>query len=252
MTDGLIYGPLYERAPRVMLPGRLFYQVMGGSNAYGLAHDRSDEDWRGVYQVPTEALFGLRPPADHYEFEPDQQYWELTHFAKMCLAGNPNIMELLWLPEEMIAIDSALARSFRAIRDNFISANLAEAYFGWVKSERFKLAPRVVKVNGRLEPALPGDRQDDLIAGKRGSHLVRLTLNLWQALTEGQITVRLTGENLDFVKKVKTGRIPAGEVLDFVDQLELACREVYQSAPLAPPDPAPVEQILLRARRGEL
>jgi predicted nucleotidyltransferase len=225
---------------------------MGGSNAYGLAHDRSDEDWRGVYQVPTEALFGLKLPPDHYEFEPDQQYWELTHFAKMCLAGNPNIMELLWLPEEMIAIDSVLAQSFRAIRGNFISANLAEAYFGWIKSERFKLAPREVKVNGRLEPALPSDRQDDLIAGKRGSHLVRLTLNLRQALTEGQIIVRLGDENLDFVKKVKAGRVPAQEVLDFVDQLEWECRQVYQKTPLGAPNPAPVEQILLRARRGEL
>ena len=177
LGTAIMPGPLYGRRPHVPVPGKLIFQVMSGSRAYGLARAGSDEDWRGVYQASTESLLGLHAPKEHVEFPPDQQYWELTHFARMCLNGNPNVMELLWIPSDMIALDSNPARALRAMRRGFLTIDTATAYFGWIKSTRLKMAPTTVRVGGGNRAALPTDRQDDLLEGKRGSHLVRIATN---------------------------------------------------------------------------
>jgi predicted nucleotidyltransferase len=76
---------------------RLLYKVLSGSHATNLVTPTSDEDWRGVYQVPTRTLLGLQQPPETVEVPPDETYWELGHFARLCIKGNPNIMELLWI-----------------------------------------------------------------------------------------------------------------------------------------------------------
>jgi predicted nucleotidyltransferase len=230
----------------------LVFQVLSGSRAYGLARTGSDEDWRGVYQATTASLYGLHGPVEHVDFPPDQQYWELTHFAKMCLNGNPNVLELLWIPPDMIALDSAVARALRAMRQSFLTSSTASAYFGFLRSTRQNLAPRKLKVGGVQTDALPSDRQDKLIAGKRGSHLVRIALNFRELLRSGEMHVRLEGQNLELVSSIKAGAVPAGRVLAIADEIEAQCHDLEARAGWPAPDPRPLERLLVRARRGEL
>jgi len=236
----------------VPVPGKLIFQVMSGSRAYGLARAGSDEDWRGVYQASTESLLGLHAPKEHVEFPPDQQYWELTHFARMCLNGNPNVMELLWIPSDMIALDSKAARALRAMRRGFLTMDTATAYFGWIKSTRLKMAPTTVRVGGNSRAALPTDRQDELLEGKRGSHLVRIATNFLELLTTGEMEVRLSGRNLELISSIKAGKVSATKVLSMVESLETQCHAALERHPWGPADPRPVERLLIRVRRGEM
>ena len=245
-------GPLADRRPHVPVPGRLIFQVLAGSRAYGLARSGSDEDWRGVYHATTASLYGLHGPVDHVDFPPDQQYWELTHFAKMCLEGNPNMLELLWIPPDMIALDSAAARALRAMRRSFLTSRTAAVYFGFLGSTRRSMAPTRVRVGGSMRAALPSDRQDQLLAGKRGSHLVRFALNFRELLRSGEMQVRLEGQNLELVSSIKAGLVPAEKVLSIADELEQECRALELRAAWPAPDPRPLERLLVRARRGEL
>jgi hypothetical protein len=236
----------------VPVPGHLVFQVLGGSRAYGLARAGADEDWRGVYQASAESLYGLAGPIDHVEFPPDQQYWELTHFGRLCLAGNPHALELLWIPPEMIALDSGVARALRAMRRDFLTASTVSSYFGFLFSIRRSMAPTKVKIAGQDQTALPSDRQDKLLAGKRGSHLVRIFLNFRELLRSGEMRVRLEGEDLKLVSAIKAGVVPADRVLSLADGLERECRSLAESHPWPAADSRSLEKLLIRARRGEL
>jgi predicted nucleotidyltransferase len=245
-------GPLAARRPHVPVPGHLIFQVLAGSRAYGLARTGSDEDWRGVYQATRETLYGLAGPIEHVEFPPDQRYWELTHFGRLCLAGSPHALELLWIPPEMIALDSRVARALREMRQDFLTASTASTYFGFLRSIRRSMAPTKVRIAGQDQVALPSDRQDKLLAGKRGSHLVRVFLNFRDLLRNGEMAVRLEGENLKLVSAIKAGMVPADQVLSLANELERECRALAESHPWPEADSRSLEKLLIRARRGEL
>ncbi len=229
-------------APRVRLPdGTLRYQVLAGSSAFGLAGPDSDEDWRGVFQLPSEAFLGLGRPEMTIELPPDQAYWELAHFARLCLAGNPNIMELLWVDPGLIAVTSPLAVALRAMRGSFVSDAMVSSYLGWARSERIRLARGPDPAAWRPE-----------IAAKRGSHLVRLLLGLRGVLATGELVVTLRGADRDLVASIKAGLLAPTAVVERIDRLDTECRELAARRHLGPVDPRPLGALVLRARRGTL
>jgi hypothetical protein len=227
---------------RSSLPGPLRYQVLTGSHAYGLAGPGSDMDWRGIYQVPTESLFGLATPPAVMRLPGDQTYWEMLHFVKMCLEGNPNVLETLWVEPDMVAVSSPLAEALRRIRRTFFSDLMVSKYLSWAADERRQL------LRERSSPAAT----PKLLAGKAGSHLVRLLIELRGALRDGELRVRLVGADLVEVSAIRAGQVSAERVLARVGELESECRSFAAIRRWPPPDPKPAEAILLRARRGEL
>jgi uncharacterized protein len=217
----------------------VLYKVLAGSHATNLATPDSDEDWRGVYQVPTRALLGLKPPPETIEQPPDTTYWELGHFARLCLRGNPNIMELLWVHPEhrtaplKIAIESTVMDEIIAIRKSFFTQSMIAAYLGWVTKER--------RILGNVE-------KTDKLTGKRGSHLVRLLLGLRTALTEGYLPVWLEGPDRDTCMAIKNGEKSQTEVLFTIDILKEHCKGLVVAANWPEADPRQIEDIVVRAR----
>ena len=237
-------GKLAAVAPTVSLPGVLRYQVLTGSRAYGLAGPDSDEDWRGFYQLSNEMLWGLgQLPPETVALPPDQVYWELRRFVRLCLAGNPNLIPLLWVEPEFVALTSPLAEALRRRRQRFFSDAMVRAYLGWAQSERLMLT---------RDPAEQGSGRRLELAGKPGSHLVRILLNLRGALRDEQMQVRLAGSELELVRSIKAGEMAAVAVLEWVRAIEGECAALAERRAWGPVDPAPFEALLLAARRGEL
>ena len=219
---------------------RLLYKVLAGSHATNLATPDSDEDWRGVYQVPTRALLGLQSPPETIEQPPDTTYWELGHFARLCLRGNPNIMELLWTERWhdqgvplLTPITGKTIEAIRAIRKSFFTQSMIAAYLGWVTKER--------RILGNVEKA-------DKLTGERGSHLVRLLLGLRTALTEGYLPVWLEGPDRDICMAIKNGEKSQTEVLFTIDILKERCKGLVVAANWPEADPRQIEDIVVRAR----
>jgi hypothetical protein len=224
-----------EYPPVALPPGHtLLYQVLSGSHATGLVTETSDFDWRGVYQAPTEAFLGLTQPKETIEIEPDGAYWELGHFARLCLRGNPNIMELLWIDERAT---SPVMEEIRAMRTSFFTTSMIAAYLGWVTKERRILA---------------NPEYEDKLTGKRGSHLVRLLLGLQVALTNGTLPVALVGEDRDVCMAIKRGRKSKTVVLFTIDILKERCIILADKSGWPKSDPKPLEDIVIRARRNAL
>ena len=214
---------------------RLLYKVLAGSHATNLATPTSDEDWRGVYQAPTRSLLGLQSPPETIMLPPDETYWELSHFARLCLKGNPNIMELLWTrnPDPTGHVQSETIRAIQDIRTSFFTTSMVAAYLGWVTKER--------RILGNVEKA-------DKLTGKRGSHLVRLLMGLTTALTKGYLPVWLEGADRDLCMAIKMGERSQTEILYTIDMMTLRCKGLAAAANWPEPDPRAIEDIVIRAR----
>jgi len=70
----------------------ILYRCVVGSRAYGLDHEESDTDRRGIYLAPADLQWSLFGAPEQFEDNATQScYWELQKFLTMALKANPNI-----------------------------------------------------------------------------------------------------------------------------------------------------------------
>lgn len=82
--------------------GWLIFEAIAGSRAYGLNTASSDMDIRGVYVLPKELFYSLEYTPQVANETNDIVYYELKRFIELLSKNNPNIIELLNIPEECI------------------------------------------------------------------------------------------------------------------------------------------------------
>ena len=87
---------------RVRQSDMLFLDVIAGSHAYGTNVEGSDLDRRGIFVAPPGFLLGLHRIKQVSDQRQDQVYFELGRFFELALKSNPNVLELLAIPEECI------------------------------------------------------------------------------------------------------------------------------------------------------
>lgn len=84
--------------------GRLIYQYIRGSQAYGLNVETSDVDTGGVYITDNTHLLGLRSNyCEQIADEKNDNVWyEVGRFLELLMNSNPNMLEALFIPEKCI------------------------------------------------------------------------------------------------------------------------------------------------------
>jgi uncharacterized protein len=82
--------------------GWLIFETIVGSKAYGLDTERSDTDIRGVFVLPKELYYSLDYTPQVSNESNDIVYYELKRFIELLSKNNPNILELLNVPEACI------------------------------------------------------------------------------------------------------------------------------------------------------
>ncbi|MGC4035954.1 MAG: nucleotidyltransferase domain-containing protein [Chitinophagaceae bacterium] len=82
--------------------GWLIFEAIVGSKAYGLDTAKSDTDIRGVFVLPKEIFYSLDYTPQVSNESNDIVYYELKRFVELLSKNNPNIMELLNMPERCI------------------------------------------------------------------------------------------------------------------------------------------------------
>ena len=93
-----------------------------GSTAYGLARAGSDVDRLGIFATPTLAMVGLSRPKDSIvHTNPDRSLHEVGKWCSLALGGNPTVMELVWLPDDLYETRTPLGDQLIAIRTAFLS-----------------------------------------------------------------------------------------------------------------------------------
>ncbi|MFF4833627.1 DNA polymerase beta superfamily protein [Streptomyces sp. NPDC001315] len=155
-----------------------------GSTAYGLAREGSDVDRLGLFATPTDDLHGLRTPKEsHVSTAPDRTLHEAAKWCRLALGGNPTVMELAWLPDELYEVRTPLGDELIAIRASFLSARrVRDAYLGYA-TQQFR------KLQSRGDGSFSSDTRKR--TAKHARHLKRLCAQGYELYATGRLSIRV-------------------------------------------------------------
>lgn len=144
----------------------ILYEIKTGSKLYGLETSQSDNDYIGVF-IENKFEDYINPFKHTKEIDTsikskkesgkndinaiDRKYYHLNDFLKLCIANNPNIIEMLFAPQKDIITINPIFKSL--IIDNpqyFINKQLINKFLGYVKSQENKsyiISDNYVKLN---------------------------------------------------------------------------------------------------------
>lgn len=171
-----------------------------GSTAYGLAHTGSDVDRLGLFAMKTVDLHGLRRLDESVVTkDPDVTMHEAAKWCRLALGGNPTVMELVWLPEELYEVRTPLGDELIGIRSSFLSAKrVRNAYLGYA-AQQFKT----------LESRGDGTFGPDLAkrTAKHARHMYRLLAQGLELWVSGHLTITIANPSdvMDFGEEVAGG-----------------------------------------------
>lgn len=110
-----------------------------GSRAWGLAHEGSDTDMRGVFALPLPWTWGLgEVPRDLVSADGSTTFWEYRKAIDQALRADPNTLELLFVPSAKAT--DALGEWLLAEREAFVSRNIFGSFGRYALSQLHKLS----------------------------------------------------------------------------------------------------------------
>src|ERR1051326_7665680 len=114
---------------RCRTPSPIIFECVAGSHAYGTSTSSSDEDIRGVFTVPGINYLSLIQPADQISDDRgDVVYYSLRRFVELLAHANPNILELLFTPDDCIRASSPEMDMLLRHRHLFVSKRCADTH----------------------------------------------------------------------------------------------------------------------------
>jgi hypothetical protein len=215
---------------------RVIYRCVVGSQAYGLTHEQSDIDRRGIYLPPADLHWSLYGVPEQLE-NPDSEeiYWELQKFLTLALKANPNVLECLSTP--LVEYASDLARELLENRQRFLSKMVYQTFNGYVMSQFKKL---------QADLRNKGD-----VKWKHVMHLIRLLLAGITVLQEATVPVRVDAAQRDQLLAIKRGEVPFADVERWRLDLHKQFDHAFESTKLPDrPDYEWANALLIKARRS--
>ena len=100
---------------------RLIFEKVVGSHAYGTAHEESNLDIKGIYVDPKNAFLTLDDiPLQINDDKNDIVYYSVRRFLQLALDANPNIIELMFMPEDCVRLCTEAAKSSNQSKEDFL------------------------------------------------------------------------------------------------------------------------------------
>jgi len=186
---------------QVDLKQAMIMLTIGGSRAYGMNTSESDTDLVGVAIAPIGFYTGflhnfeqkrndpycktfLRDEDMNAEQKVESVVYDLLKFFKLCADCNPNIIEIVWTPDECIRFTTPLADQLRANRELFLSKKARYTFCGYAYAQlkriethrKWLLDPRQEKPE-RKDFGLPETQTPQY---KQAEALIRATVSRWE------------------------------------------------------------------------
>lgn len=112
------------------------FKTLTGSRVYGTHTETSDYDYRGVIIPPKEYFFGYSSAFEQYEDKKnDTTLFEIRKFLKLASENNPNIIELLYIPEKYWVHSSRYWKTLVAQRELILSKKCFYTFTGYAYSQ---------------------------------------------------------------------------------------------------------------------
>lgn len=120
-----------------LIKDNLIAKHYAGSKAYGTNIATSDLDFRGIFVADP---VNIRTPFFRVDeakdtTEEDTVIYELTHYMKLALDNNPNVLETLFVDESDIVFDSPAYQHLRNHRQQFLSTKIAHTTTGYAYAQ---------------------------------------------------------------------------------------------------------------------
>lgn len=122
-----------SRSAKELMYDNMIVKHRAGSHSYGTSLPTSDLDIRGVFAADP---INIRTPwftvrETEVTEEEDTKLYELTHFMKLCLECNPNIIETLWVDPSDILYSTPVYDKLRSERKRLLSKKIAFTTSGY-------------------------------------------------------------------------------------------------------------------------
>jgi predicted nucleotidyltransferase len=230
-----------------------------GSQAYGTSVDEgqvSDRDEKGVCIEPLEVFMGFNG-FEQYEFrsaevrtgvrdaksEPgdlDLVIYSLHKFLRLALKGNPQIVEMFFLPPIKT---TEIGKRLQALAPYVVSRACGGAYLGYMKAQK----ARLLGERGGKDVNRPELVQKYGYDTKYAMHVVRLGLQGCELLSRGYLTLPLPEPERTRLLGIREGKFSLSEVSAQAEELEQQLKSLLDTSPLAKdPDQTYVENWMIK------
>lgn len=232
--------------PPGFVVGGTQYLCLMGSVAYGVSTENSDEDIYG-WCIPARDIvfphlrgeipgFGTQIQRfdqyqQHHIFEQDRQkeydlnIYNIIKYFSLTMAGNPNMIDSLFVPQNCIIKSTKVADHVRDSRKLFLSKKCWHTFKGYAYQQMHKMRIK----NPEIDSTRYETTQKFGYDTKYAYHLVRLLNQVQQLLEEGDLDLQRNREQL---KSIRRGEWPVEQVESYFMDKEKNLEEVYVNSKL--------------------
>lgn len=113
----------------------IIFESIVGSKLYGLSTPSSDTDIKGIYKFPLDIILKRNFQDQVSDDTNDQTFYEVGRFLHLATQANPNILELLYAPDEFILKSGIEYELIREHRDAFLTKSIKNSLGGYAISQ---------------------------------------------------------------------------------------------------------------------
>jgi len=109
----------------------IILEAIVGSQLYGLATETSDTDTKGIFKLPNRELLKMSHPKQINDETNDTVFYEIQRFLELAMSANPNVLELLYLPDDKILQYTDIYLILRDHRAMFLTKAIKNSIGGY-------------------------------------------------------------------------------------------------------------------------
>jgi predicted nucleotidyltransferase len=239
-----------------------------GSTVHGLHHGgQDDRDEMAVFIEPPEFLVGLararRLRGGLYGFEHyvertqpegvrsgpgdlDLVAYSLRKYVRLALKGHPTILLLLFVPADLVIVETDIGRELRELRSALLSKRAGRGYLGYLHGQR----ERLLGSRGQRNVNRPELVEAHGFDTKYAMHAARLGYQGIELLETGALTLPMPEPERSSVMAIRTGERTFEETVAEIEQVEQRLAAALDRTALPDePDRAAVDRFLTAAYR---
>lgn len=191
-----------------VLPNDCILATLRGSLSTGTSREGiSDVDILSTHIGPVEHYLGFRRKGcetiDRFEGKYDVVSHEIRKLFDLLLGGNPNVVSMLFVPQNMVVYRNALGNIIRKNKDVFISKNFYMSFKGYSHSMKKRLEKQ------KFQGHEAGKREEETkklgYNPKAASEMIRIVDSGIQLLRDGEI--QYPHPKAERLKEIKNGEV---------------------------------------------
>lgn len=202
-------------------------RVVAGSQVHGTGVEQQDDrDEMAVYIPSQERVLGLAP-MEHYRYRTrpegvrsgpgdlDFVAYSLRKFARLACKGNPSVVQMLFVPNDMLIQCDAFGLQLMGARDLFVTKRVIRAYMGYMQHQ----LERLLGARGQKRVNRPELVEQYGFDTKFAYHVLRLGHEGLELAETGALTLPIAEPMRSYLVGVRTGAVTLEEVEKRADEM---------------------------------